>query len=631
MPRNNTTTNNSESLGGTVATGTTSDVPREQTITLVMNSSGTGSTEALPLPTPENTSTTVPEPVECPDCNRNVPISEIRFINDDRSVCNSCFENYSACDDCGDIFLHVDMYSTVDANAIYCEECVEEDTFICNNCEDRFDGDAYHSTPNGNVYCEGCRTDNFTLCRGCAEEFEDNLIHECTRCSEYFCNNCWETHPHNESNLSPAQRRANERVRRQAEEQLMRDHQMRNPNRKPSTKFFKGKTGTYLTIDRFVGIEIEAERGDNYGLGTILPPEVGVSRDGSLSDRGVECQTPPASLDKAEDFVMKTCAGLKGKGYKGTTKAGLHVHIDARDIKKSHKKITQVIKTYYAVEDILFSVLPPSRWQNRYCQRLAKDYLYANFKKNKSNKDLEKKWYKEQNEGVILSRKLEKYDNSRYFGLNIHSLFFRGTIELRYHSGTVNERKILNWVELQLKIFDWAINHYEEEAVEKLFNMETSWNKFNNLMGLLNISYTIRDYLTDRINKFNPDFVIKFNKGKEARIQERKASATKQRKLNALMKKIKAEQGNEIREKFRHHYPTTLAGTPEVERLVDADIRQLAYRQLPNEYRTLDVKTEHGFLRDEEVVSIVGLINAGRSLEREAVNANRSGSEDIEE
>ena len=42
----------------------------------------------------------------------------------------------------------------------------------------------------------------------------------------------------------------------------------------------------------------------------------------------------------------------------------------------------------------------------------------------------------------------DKYNDARYSGLNMHSRYYHGSLEFRLHSGTLNSRKIFNWISI---------------------------------------------------------------------------------------------------------------------------------------------------------------------------------------
>ena len=76
-------------------------------------------------------------------------------------------------------------------------------------------------------------------------------------------------------------------------------------------------------------------------------------------------------MNKAEEFVKHACRRLKDADYSVETSCGLHVHLAAEDFKNNSTKLAQVLRTAYASEDILLSMLPSSRWNNDYARRIA--------------------------------------------------------------------------------------------------------------------------------------------------------------------------------------------------------------------------------------------------------------------
>ena len=45
-----------------------------------------------------------------------------------------------------------------------------------------------------------------------------------------------------------------------------------------------------------------------------------------------------------------------------------------------------------------------------------------------------------------------KYNDARYFGTNVHARFYLGTIEFRYHEGTVYSKPIREWIQFLNRI-----------------------------------------------------------------------------------------------------------------------------------------------------------------------------------
>jgi hypothetical protein len=120
-----------------------------------------------------------------------------------------------------------------------------------------------------------------------------------------------------------------------------------------------------------------------------------------------------------------------------------------------------MIVFYLCFEDVLFSFLPHSRRGNTYARRLNTAYNVTEILNAYTVEQLEKIWYRQRNRARIKDIKESKYHDSRYTGVNLHSLFSDGHLEIRYHSGTLNAIKILEWTALHQAILDGAVGKTE--------------------------------------------------------------------------------------------------------------------------------------------------------------------------
>ena len=94
---------------------------------------------------------------------------------------------------------------------------------------------------------------------------------------------------------------------------------------------------------------------------------------------------------------------------------------------------------------------------------------------------------------------MKKHHHSkRWDGFNLHGYFFRGAVELRYHSGTVKYEKIFNWMVLNMAIIKFAmqarIQKFQrpktnpQRIIKKLLKpypktleyVQSRWKKFEN-------------------------------------------------------------------------------------------------------------------------------------------------------
>ena len=434
---------------------------------------------------------------ECVECSELFSTIDLFTTASKDYVCVDCRDDYYTCYSCTELFKKGDEMNDEDGNS-YCESCADTELVFCHDCEET--KREYKSI----IVVEG--RDNYTVCSDCAENYYtcndcnetkkegmstcelcgdntcDDCSHYCEHCENIYCSNCNCDCDNQELDT-------------------------RKATSKPQKGLYQGKI---VTDSRLFGVEIEAENGTRSDLDDI-PEECGISEDGSLNDSGVEVQTPPASLDKGEYLVNKTCQALKSAGFEATRSCGLHVHLDASDARDNPVKMAHILRTFLAVEDLLFSMLPQSRWDNHYCDHIGARYDFGNFPDTITAQDFDMKWYKSADDKEIQRRKCDKYDSTRYCSVNLHSLFYRGTVEFRHHAGTVNADKILRWVSILQSILGYAMDRYDEAEITKIYKAKTNGIKIKRFFRLFKLPKDTQEYIRLRIVRFNPkyDFSVK--------------------------------------------------------------------------------------------------------------------------
>ena len=132
----------------------------------------------------------------------------------------------------------------------------------------------------------------------------------------------------------------------------------------------------------------------------------------------------------------------------------MHVHVDASN--HNRQSLKNLLSIMYSKEDLLFKALKtnPAR-VNRWCQRVREPMLQrARRLSNEPTTDLtqlENIWY----EGCISAH--EHYNWTRYYALNLHSVFYRGTIEWRCFNSTLHAGRAKAYVNLCLAMSAQAI------------------------------------------------------------------------------------------------------------------------------------------------------------------------------
>ena len=344
-------------------------------------------------------------------------------------------------------------------NIVNCDRC---------NCELNIDNDNYHN-PFGEYYCNDCFFEYYFYCQDCGEvcSVDDQYYHEAS--CESFCQYCWESNG------------------------LSNNYRDNCIEFSPMRLNLSKTTYKHLRYRRCFGIELEINDNDlpysDIEEGTCF----GSKYDGSLNC-GSEFYSPILQGDLGYDAIKKFC-NLVGSANVGTC-AGYHLHIDGRNL--TWKSVKKIWLTYRIFEGVLLSMLPKSRQHNNYCKKSCMDI--NKIAKVYGREDLQDLWYSQGCNDTY-----DHYNDTRYFGCNLHSYFYQSTIEIRYHSGTTNFEKIINWIKINQAIFNYALNHSVEDILElqKFDNCYTNYTIIRKLFKKVVGNDTLWRYYKRRFNKFS--------------------------------------------------------------------------------------------------------------------------------
>lgn len=319
----------------------------------------------------------------------------------------------------------------------------------------------------GEFWCCECLGEYTTVCDDCGERIytdDASYVNDdypiCNRCYDdnyFYCDRCERIYhnEHRSGNLCAW---------------CCEDEE--SPEAAPNNEryYFKSRR------DLPVGVEIEAEDGDYMDVYDELTPKgFGVAQDGSL----------------------------KRNGFKISRRCGLHIHIEFPSRKKTVKRLMLMA---YACEPILYAVNPKSRRSNSFCKPLSSAFKIHEILTAESEQ-IDQLFYSKGNGHTtkqdIKSFKTSKWNACRYFGFNIHSLFYRNTVEFRYHAGTIEPQKIISWVKLLRSILLYVRYTYDKFEVLGLIEQPTVLGKLKYLSNMLKLSGSLTPYFLNRYIKFN--------------------------------------------------------------------------------------------------------------------------------
>ena len=203
-----------------------------------------------------------------------------------------------------------------------------------------------------------------------------------------------------------------------------------------------------------------------------------------------------AELPKFQECVRQ----VRRAGAKVNESCGLHIHVDAAN--HTPQSLKNALTIMYSKEDILFKALQtnPAR-VDRWCQRVREDVL-EDIRKMPSGTmrmdEFRRRWYQDRQRGVSHSH----YDDTRYYALNLHAVFDKGTVEWRCFNSTLHAGKVRAYITLALAISAQAINqkctHMRKTEITE--NPCFTFRTFLLRLGMIGPEYkNVRKHLLDHL------------------------------------------------------------------------------------------------------------------------------------
>lgn len=203
--------------------------------------------------------------------------------------------------------------------------------------------------------------------------------------------------------------------------------------------------------------------GGGYDSYTVKDPE---DRNWKIMrDSSIECtnrQGERASQLYSVEFVSPICQykdietlqelvrALRNAGARVNGRCGIHVHVDAS--KHTPKTLRNIVNIMASKEDLLYKALDVNVRREHYCEKADTRFLdEVNKRPPLTMEQIKDMWY----DGEDGSWR--HYDDTRYHGLNLHSVFSKGTIEFRLFNSTLHAGKVKAYVQLSLAISHQAL------------------------------------------------------------------------------------------------------------------------------------------------------------------------------
>lgn len=163
----------------------------------------------------------------------------------------------------------------------------------------------------------------------------------------------------------------------------------------------------------------------------------------------VEMVSPICQYDDIST-IQELVRKLRRAGAKVNDSCGIHIHVDAAP--HTVETLRNIVNIMAAKEDLLYKALQVKVERENYCQKADTRFLdEMNRRRPYSMEALENLWY----DGP--TGRYSHYDHTRYHGLNLHSVFSKGTIEFRMFNSTLHAGEIKSYIQLCLAISHQAL------------------------------------------------------------------------------------------------------------------------------------------------------------------------------
>ena len=230
----------------------------------------------------------------------------------------------------------------------------------------------------------------------------------------------------------------------------------------------------------------------------------------------VEMNSPKleySEMPKLQEVVR----ALRHAGAVVNPSCGIHVHVDAS--KHTPQSLKNALSIMYSKEDILFKALNVNESRvERWCQKVREPMLekIRKLPTGVSMDRLKREWY-EGSDGSY-----DHYNWTRYYALNLHSVFYRGTLEWRCFESTLHAGKVRANITLALAISAQAINQSRTvmRKTEISENPAFTFRTFLLRLGLIGPEYkNVREHL---LSNLPGDRAWRYDKSQYPSLQNRR-------------------------------------------------------------------------------------------------------------
>ncbi len=241
--------------------------------------------------------------------------------------------------------------------------------------------------------------------------------------------------------------------------------------------------GGVVTGDHKVRVTMED------GRSWMVVPDASLSCDGYLQSEVVS----PILQYQDLEMVQSVVRSLRAAGARVDKTCGIHIHVGAAPF--DGKAIARLAKMVYKQEALVLHALGvQSRRLANYAKPIDPGFIQRlEAGRPATKEEMNQLWYGYQNHNPT------HYDGTRYHGVNLHNVWYRGTVEFRWFEGTLHAGKVKAYIQLVLAIARKALTARSATAKNRR-PFDPASAKYDFRVWLLNLGMIGDEFATARLH-----------------------------------------------------------------------------------------------------------------------------------
>jgi hypothetical protein len=190
--------------------------------------------------------------------------------------------------------------------------------------------------------------------------------------------------------------------------------------------------------------------------------------------------------------LQEVIRAIRRAGARVDSTCGIHIHIDAAPF--DGRRLGNLAKMVYKQEPLILHALGVSDARQARYTRPVEDRLIREIEASRptTTDELNRLWYGYHNSNPT------HYDRSRYHGVNLHNVWYRGTVEFRYFESTLHAGKVKAYIQFCLAIAAKALTARAASSRKREFSATSA--KYDFRCWLLRLGLIGDEFKTARLH-----------------------------------------------------------------------------------------------------------------------------------